>query len=49
MVGFVPGTIRILAKLRPKDGLCVGMLPMNDPDQIAENAALVAELSAARP
>ena len=38
-----------LAKLRPKDGLCVGMLPMNDPDQIAENAALVAELSVARP
>jgi len=38
-----------LAELRPKDGLCVGMLPMNAPDQIAENAALVAELSAGRP
>ena len=36
----------LLKQLAPKDGLCVGMLPLNAPDQIAENAALVRQLSA---
>jgi len=31
--------------LRRKDGICVGMLPKDDPDQVAENAGLVRKTS----
>lgn len=32
--------------IRPKDGVCVGVFPVDQPDQIAQNAALVRRLSA---
>jgi len=32
--------------IRPKDGVCVGVFPKDQPDQIAQNAALVRRLSA---
>ncbi len=35
----------LLKQLKPKDGLCVGMLPNKNPDQVAENASLIARLS----
>jgi hypothetical protein len=34
--------------LRPKDGICVGVFPKDDPDQVATNATLVREISAKR-
>ena len=34
--------------LRDKDGVCVGMFPKHDPDQVAENAALTGAASGAR-
>ncbi len=35
----------LLKQLKPKDGLCVGMLPNKNPDQVAENASMIARLS----
>jgi len=36
----------LFSRLRPKDGLCVGVFPKDKPDQIAENVALTRQLSA---
>jgi len=36
---------RLLARIRPKDGLCVGVFPKKNRDEIAENAILVKRLS----
>ncbi len=38
----------VLKRLKPKDGLCVGMFPKGDADQVAENATLIAGLSGRR-
>ena len=38
----------MLKHLRPKDGMCVGMFPKDDPDQVAENATLTRKLSLER-
>lgn len=38
----------LLRRLRPKDGLCVGVFPKDDPDQIAEDVALTRKLSTAK-
>jgi aryl-alcohol dehydrogenase-like predicted oxidoreductase len=35
----------VLARLQPKDGLCVGVFPKDDPDQLEEDAALVSKLT----
>ncbi len=40
-----PAFEHTLARLAPKDGLCVGVFTKDDPDQPAENAALVRQLS----
>ena len=37
----------VFQHLKPKDGLCVGMCPKNDPDQIGENAGLTRRLTVA--
>jgi hypothetical protein len=37
----------MLKHLKPKDGLCVGVCPDKDPNQIAENVALVCALKVA--
>lgn len=39
---------RLFRRLRPKDGLCVGVFPKDDPDQIAEDVALTCTLSRAK-
>jgi hypothetical protein len=36
---------RVLAQLRPKDGMCVGVFPAKNPHQLHENAALTKRLS----
>jgi len=36
----------VLSRLKPKDGLCIGMYPKDDPEQIRQNAQLVAGGSA---
>jgi hypothetical protein len=38
----------VLGKLRRKDGLCVGVFPAKDPDQLEENATLARQLTQAR-
>jgi len=35
----------VLGKLRRKDGMCVGVFPAKDPDQLAKNATLVRRLT----
>ncbi len=37
----------LFKRLKPKDGLCVGMFPKEDPDQVAENVTLTSKLSVA--
>jgi hypothetical protein len=37
--------VSLLQRLKPKDGLCVGVFPKDDPDQVAENTSLVRRLS----
>ncbi|MFW6161139.1 MAG: hypothetical protein ACODAJ_00120 [Planctomycetota bacterium] len=39
---------RLFRRLRAKDGLCVGVFPKDDPDQMAENVALARKLSSAK-
>jgi hypothetical protein len=39
----------VLARLRPKDGLCVGVFPKDKPDQVAENTGLVRKLTPKKP
>ena len=38
-----------LKHLRPKDGMCVGVFPKDDPDQLAENSTLVRKLTGRAP
>ncbi|MFP4057874.1 MAG: twin-arginine translocation signal domain-containing protein [Candidatus Brocadiia bacterium] len=36
----------VFARLRRKDGICVGVFPKDDPDQVAQDAGLVRQLTA---